>query len=72
MTTQNTATTTLEHVNAMPAPTWGWLRMNETKLELADELAAAPQTAVEVEDPSGFSYGAANAFDTAIAAVGER
>lgn len=72
MTTQNTATTTLEHVNAMPAPTWGWLRMNETKLELADELAAAPQTAVEVEDPSGFSYGAADGFDTAMEAAGER
>ena len=72
MTTQNTATTTLEHVNAMPAPTWGWLRMNETKLELADNLAAAPQTAVEVEDVSGVASGAADAFDTAIAVVGGR
>ena len=26
----------------MPAATWGWLKMNQTKLELSDELAAAP------------------------------
>ena len=41
----NTAATTLEQVNAMPAATWGWLRMNQTKLELSDELAAAPAEA---------------------------
>ena len=38
--TTNTAATTLEQVNAMPAATWGWLRMNQTKLELSDELAS--------------------------------
>ena len=47
--TTNTAATTLEQVNAMPAATWGWLKMNQTKLELSDELAAAPAEAVEVE-----------------------
>lgn len=47
--TTNTAATTLEQVNAMPAATWGWLKMNQTKLELSDELAAAPTEAVEVE-----------------------
>ena len=26
--TTNTAATTLEQVNAMPAATWGWLKMN--------------------------------------------
>ena len=45
----NAAATTLEQVNAMPAATWGWLKMNQTKLELSDELAAAPAEAVEVE-----------------------
>lgn len=39
----NAAATTLEQVNAMPAATWGWLKMNQTKLELSDELAAAPR-----------------------------
>ena len=43
--TTNTAATTLEQVNAMPAATWGWLKMNQTKLELSDELAAAPAEA---------------------------
>lgn len=38
----NTAATTLEQVNAMPAATWGWLKMNQTKLELSDELVTAP------------------------------
>ena len=47
--TTNTAATTLEQVNAMPAATWGWLKMNQTKLELSDELAAAPAEAVEVD-----------------------
>ena len=47
--TTNTAATTLEQVNAMPAATWGWLKMNQTKLELSDELAAAPAEAVEAE-----------------------
>ena len=40
-------------VNAMPAATWGWLKMNQTKLELSDELAAAPAEAVEVEGQIG-------------------
>ena len=31
--TTNTAATTLEQVNAMPAATWGWLKMNQTKLD---------------------------------------
>ena len=47
--TTNTAATTLEQVNAMPAATWGWLKMNQTKLELSDELAIAPAETVEVE-----------------------
>lgn len=72
MKPENTATTTLEHVNGMPAPTWGWLRMNETKLDIADDLSAAPESAVEVEDASGVAAGAANAFDVAIDAAGAR
>ncbi len=34
--TTNTAATTLEQVNAMPAATWGCLMMNHSKLELSD------------------------------------
>ena len=62
----------ITNANAMPAPTWGWLKMNETKLDLADNLPVAPEDAVEVEDASGVTAGAADAFDAAIAAAGER
>ena len=40
--TTNTAATTLEQVNAMPAATWGWLKMNQTKLELSCLLYTSP------------------------------
>ena len=68
----NTAATTLEHVNAMPAATWGWLKMNQTKLELSDELSAAPAEAVEVEGLEEQFAGTADAFDTAMDAMAER
>ena len=58
----NTAATTLEQVNAMPAATWGWLKMNQTKLELSDELAAAPAEAVEVEGLGEQFIGVTDAF----------
>ena len=70
--TTNTAATTLEQVNAMPAATWGWLKMNQTKLELSDELAAAPAEAVEVEGLDEQIHGAADAFDAAMEAMAER
>ena len=65
----NTAATTLEQVNAMPAATWGWLRMNQTKLELSDELAVAPAEAVEVEGLDEQFTGVADAFDAAMDAM---
>ena len=65
----NAATTTLEQVNAMPAATWGWLKMNQTKLELSDELAAAPAEAVEVEGLDEQLAGSADAFDAAMDAM---
>ena len=68
----NTAATTLEQVNAMPAATWGWLKMNQTKLELSDELATAPAEAVEVEGLDEQFAGSADAFDAAMEAMAER
>ena len=65
----NTAATTLEQVNAMPAATWGWLKMNQTKLELSNELAAAPAEAVDVEGLDEQFHGAADAFDAAMDAM---
>ena len=70
--TTNTAATTLEQVNAMPAATWGWLKMNQTKLELSDELAAAPTEAVEVEGLDEQFTGVADAFEAAMDAIAER
>ena len=70
--TTNTAATTLEQVNSMPAATWGWLKMNQTKLELSDELAAAPAEAVEAEGLEEQFAGVADAFDAAMDAMAER
>ena len=70
--TTNTAATTLEQVNAMPAATWGWLKMNQTKLELSDELAAAPTEAVEVEGLDEQFTGVADAFEAAMDTMAER
>ena len=70
--TTNTAATTLEQVNAMPAATWGWLKMNQTKLELSDELAAASTEAVEVEGLDEQFTGVADAFEAAMDAMAER
>ena len=70
--TTNTAATTLEQVNAMPAATWGRLKMNQTKLELSDELAAAPAETVKVEGLDEQFAGVADAFDAAMDAMAER
>ena len=70
--TTNTAATTLEQVNSMPAATWGWLKMNQTKLELSNELAAAPTEAVEVEGLDEQFTGVADAFEAAMDAMAER
>ena len=70
--TTNTAAATLEQVNAMPAATWGWLKMNQTKLELSDELAIAPAETVEVEGLDEQFIGVTDAFDAAMDAMAER
>ena len=57
---------TLTHVNAMPAPTWGWLKMNETTLEIPEGLQPAGAVAVEVE-LEGAHPGDADAFAAALA-----
>ena len=44
---------TITHVNAMPAPTWSWLRMNETTLDIPAGLAPADASAVAVELAAG-------------------
>lgn len=56
-------TITLHHVNAMPAPTWHRLRVNETDVELPADLRADPD--VQVEAPQGL-LGEPGAFETAL------
>lgn len=56
----------LEHANAMPAPTWHRLKMNDVDIELPAGLTAAQQ--VEVSCEEGLR-GDAGAFDAALAAV---
>ncbi len=64
-------TLTLENVNAMPAPTWGWLRMNSATVELPAGLTKAPAAAVEVTGAEGI-LGTPEDFAAALAAVDAR
>ena len=57
---------TIERASAMPAPTWHFLKMNDTQLEIPEGLAISP--AVTVEQPSD-TRGAADAFESALAAA---
>ena len=56
-------TLTIEHANAMPAPTWHRLHVNDVDIELPSGLAAAQQ--VEVSCEEGL-WGEADAFDRAL------
>lgn len=56
-------TITLHHVNAMPAPTWHRLRVNETDVELPADLRAEPD--VQVEAPHAL-LGEPGAFEAAL------
>lgn len=41
---------TIKHANAMPAPTWGWLRMNDTQIEIPMSLTPGGSMEVDAED----------------------
>lgn len=55
---------TIERASAMPAPTWHFLKMNDTKLEIPEGLAISPD--VTVEEPWR-ARGAADEFENALA-----
>lgn len=59
----------LNNVNAMPAPTWHRLDMNETTVELPEGLTSATQMEVRAADEL---LGEAGAFDTAVAELREK
>ncbi len=64
-------TRTLTNINAMPAPTWGWLRMNAASVELPEQLAVAPAEAIEVIGAEGI-LGTPADFEAALAATDAR
>ena len=41
---------TMQHMSAMPAPTWRWLRMNDTTIEIPQGLERVGGTEIEAED----------------------
>ena len=41
---------TIKHASAMPAPTWSWLRMNDTKLEIPCDLERVRAVTVEADE----------------------
>ena len=59
-------TLTIEHANAMPAPTWHRLKMNDADIELPAELSAAQKAEVSCEEGL---RGEADAFDAALEAM---
>lgn len=61
-------TLTIEHANAMPAPTWHRLHVNDVDIELPSGLAAAQQ--VEVSCEEGL-WGEADAFDRALLSLAD-
>lgn len=61
-------TLTIEHANAMPAPTWHRLHVNDVDIELPSGLAAAQQ--VEVSCEEGLQ-GEVGAFDRALLSLAD-
>lgn len=61
-------TLTIEHANAMPAPTWHRLHVNDVDIELPSGLTAAQQ--VEVSCEEGL-WGEADAFDRALLSLAD-
>ncbi|MDY4040948.1 MAG: SufD family Fe-S cluster assembly protein [Collinsella sp.] len=65
--------TVLSGVNAMPAPTWSWLKMNSATVAVPEGLAPAPAAvSVEVSEGADVLSSNADALDDALAAAGKR
>lgn len=61
----------IENLNAMPAPTWSWLKMNSTSMEIDADFAPADASAVVVEG-SDACTGAAGDLEAALALADSR
>lgn len=60
---------TMQHMSAMPAPTWRWLRMNDTEIEIPEGLERMDGASVEAEDAL---LDTAESFESAVAGLQER
>ena len=60
--------TEFENISAMPAPTWHFLKANDTQIEIPDGLAISLRVEANVPDDA---RGAADAFERALAAAQE-
>ena len=54
--------TKLENISAMPAPTWGFLKMNDATVEIDESLVPARAVQIETDIP----FGDASTFDAAM------
>lgn len=61
----------IENLNAMPAPTWSWLKMNSTSMEIDADFAPADASAVVVEGADACT-GAAGDLEAALALADSR
>lgn len=60
---------TIKHAGAMPAPTWGWLKMNDTQIAIPAGMARGGDIAVEAaQELTSTSL----SFEGAVAALQER
>ena len=60
---------TIKHASAMPAPTWSWLRMNDTKLEIPCDLERVRAVTVEADETLTETHAS---FEGAVAKLQER
>ncbi len=60
---------TMQHMSAMPAPTWRWLRMNDTEIEVPEGLERMDGASVEAEDAL---LDTTDSFEAAVAGLQER
>lgn len=60
---------TMQHMSAMPAPTWRWLRMNDTAIEIPQGLERVGGTDIEAEDAL---LDTTATFENAVAELQER
>lgn len=60
---------TMQHMSAMPAPTWRWLRMNDTAIEIPQGLERVGGTDIEAEDAL---LDTTATFENAVAKLQER